>query len=52
VSPLNRGIIILENVNSDNPLVSFRLLTLEQSVTGIVVGDLLRVYSHTKIFGR
>ena len=32
------GIIILENVNSGNPLVSPRLLTLEQSVTGMVAG--------------
>ena len=34
----NWGIIILENVNSGNPLVSPRLLTLEQSVTGLVAG--------------
>ncbi len=32
------GIIILENVNTGNPLVSPRLLTLEQSVTGMVAG--------------
>ena len=32
------GIIVLENVNSGNPLVSPRLLTLEQSVTGMVAG--------------
>ncbi len=34
----NWGIIILENVNTGNPLVSSRLLSLEQSVTGMVAG--------------
>jgi CubicO group peptidase (beta-lactamase class C family) len=34
----NWGIIILENVNSASPLVSPRLLAIEQSVTGLVAG--------------
>jgi hypothetical protein len=34
----NWGIILLENVNSASPLITPRLLTLEQSVTGLVAG--------------
>jgi hypothetical protein len=34
----NWGIILLENVNSASPLISPLLLTLEQSVTGLVAG--------------
>jgi CubicO group peptidase (beta-lactamase class C family) len=34
----NWGIILLENDNSANPLITPRLLTLEQSVTGLVAG--------------